>query len=216
MNLKTLESANVAGKTILYRAPYDIELKEVNGELVVSDDMRIKATLPTLRYLLEENCKIVILTYVGRPDGHIVEKLRTTPHAKRLSLLLDHPVLKVDDCIGPSVAEKISQMKAGDILMLENVRFYKEEMADDDEFAKKLCAEKDLIVFDGFPQAHRIHASTTGILRHLPSVAGLYFENEVAMLSKLLEQPIMCLSKIENSCDSRLESNLIFLSETAR
>jgi phosphoglycerate kinase len=138
---------------------------------------------------LKENCKIVILTYVGRPAGKIVEELRTTPHAERLSLLLNRPVLKVDDCIGPLVAEKVSQMKAGDILMLENVRFYKEEMADDDEFAKKLCAGKDLVVFDGFPQAHRIHASTTGIERYLPAVAGLYFENEVAMLSKLLEQP---------------------------
>ena len=189
MKLKTLESINLKGKTILYRAPYDIDVKEVNGVLELEDDMRIKATIPTLQYLLKENCKIVILTYVGRPDGVVVENLRTTPHALRLSILLNHPVAKVDDCVGPLVSEKISQMKSSDVLMLENVRFYKEEMVDDDEFAKKLCLGKDLIVFDGFPQAHRIHASTTGIERHLDAIAGFYLQHEVEMLSNLLENP---------------------------
>src|SRR3989344_2107748 len=135
MNLKTLQSISLAGKTILYRAPYDIDVKEVEGVMEVVDDMRIKATITTLQYLLKENCKIVILTYVGRPDGIVVEKLRTTPHAK------------------------------------------------------KLCIGKDFIVFDGFPQAHRMHASTTGILRHLPAVAGFYLEREVTMLSNLLDNP---------------------------
>jgi len=189
MKLKTLESINLKGKTILYRAPYDIDVKEVNGVLELTDDMRIKATLPTLQYLLKENCKIVILTYVGRPDGHIVEQLRTAPHAKKLSELLSYPVDKIDDCVGPLVDEKIYNMHSGDILMLENVRFHKEEIIDDDEFAKKLCNGKDLIVFDGFPQAMRIHASTTGIERHLPAVAGFYLRHEVKMLSNLLENP---------------------------
>jgi phosphoglycerate kinase len=174
---------------VLYRAPYDIELKEVDGRLEVADDMRIRATVTTLQYLLKENCKIVILTYVGRPDGAVVENLRTTPHAKKLAELLNHEVMKVDDCIGEMVDEKINSMKGGDILMLENVRFYKGEMSDDDDFAKELCKGKDIIVFDGFPQAHRMHASTTGILRHLPSVAGFYLEGEVEMLSGLIENP---------------------------
>jgi phosphoglycerate kinase len=190
MKLKNLESVNLEGKTILYRAPYDIDVKEVNGALEVKDDLRIKATITTLQYLLQRNCKIVILTYVGRPDGKVVENLRTTPHAKRLAQLLNHPVDKVDDCIGPAVEEKISKMEGEDILMLENVRFYKGEMEDDDEFAKKLCKGKDYIVFDGFPQAMRIHASTTGIERHLPAVAGFYIEHEVTMLSNLLENPV--------------------------
>lgn len=189
MKLKSLNRINLENKTILYRAPYDIEVKEINGVLELADDMRIKATLPTLQYLLKENCKIVILTYVGRPDGQVMEKLRTTPHAKRLSKLLNHPVDKIDDCIGPLVDEKISNMHSGDILMLENVRFYSEEMVDDDIFAQKLCRGKDLIVFDGFPQAHRMHASTSGIERHLPVVAGIYLEYEVTMLSTLLENP---------------------------
>ncbi|MFA5932170.1 MAG: phosphoglycerate kinase [Candidatus Paceibacterota bacterium] len=189
MKLKTLESVNLEGKTILYRAPYDIDVKEVSGGLEVKDDLRIRATLSTLQYLLQKNCKIIILTYVGRPDGKVVENLRTAPHAKKLSELLNHSVEKVDDCIGPLVDKKISKMQVGDILMLENVRFYKEEMEDDDEFAKKLCKGKDLIVFDGFPQAMRIHASTTGIERHLPAVAGLYLQHEVEMLSNLLDNP---------------------------
>ena len=189
MKLKTIESLDLKNKTILYRAPYDIDTKEINGILELEDDMRIKATILTLQYLLKENCKIIILTYVGRPNGKVVENLRTNPHAKRLAELLNHPVDKVDDCIGPIVDEKISKMQAGGILMLENVRFYNEEMIDDDEFAKKLCFGKDFIVFDGFPQAHRIHASTTGIERHLPTVAGLYLQQEVEMLSNLLENP---------------------------
>ncbi|MDP2788637.1 MAG: phosphoglycerate kinase [bacterium] len=189
MKLKTMQSSELADKTVLYRAPYDIDVEEVNGVLVLGDDMRIRATVPTIQYLLKENCKIVILTYVGRPDGKVVEQLRTNPHAKRLSELLNHSVDKVDDCIGPLVDEKISKMASGDILMLENVRFYSAEMKDDDEFAKKLCLGKDFVVFDGFPQAHRIHASTTGIERHLPSVAGFYLQHEVEMLSNLLENP---------------------------
>jgi len=189
MKLKTLQSVNLKNKTILYRAPYDIDVEEVKGVWELIDDMRIRATLPTLEYLLKQNCKIVILTYVGRPDGKVVPKLCTTPHAKKLAELLNHPVLKVDDCVGSAVEEKIKNMKAGEILMLENVRFYAEEMADEDEFAKRLCAGKDLVVFDGFPQAHRVHASTTGILRHLPAVAGLYLKHEVEMLSNLLESP---------------------------
>ncbi len=189
MILKTLEDIDLKGKTVLYRAPYDIGVKEVAGVLQVTDDLRIRATIPTLEYLLKENCKIVILTYVKRPDGKVVESLRTTPHARRLSELLGKPVGKVDDCVGPLVLEKIKGMQGGEILMLENVRFYKEEMTDDDEFAKKLCEGKDVIVFDGFPQAHREHASTTGIERHLSAVAGLYLKKEVESLSNLLENP---------------------------
>lgn len=218
MKLKTLESVNLKEKTVLYRAPYDIEVREVNGVLEVADDIRIRATLMTLQYLLKENCKIVILTYVGRPDGQIVEKLRTTPHAKRLSKLLNHPVDKIDDCIGPLVDKKVSNMQSGDILMLENVRFYSEEMIDDDIFAQKLCTGKDLIVFDGFPQAHRMHASTTGIERHLGAVAGLYLQHEVETLSALLENParpftvIIGGAKISDKVDAI--HNLLNIAET--
>ena len=218
MQVKNLKQIDLKNKTILYRAPYDIDVKEVEGVMEVVDDMRIKATITTLQYLLKENCKIVILTYVGRPDGIVVEKLRTTPHAKKLSQLLNHPVMKVDDCIGSMVEEKVRNLKQGEILMLENVRFYKEEMVDDDEFAKKLCIGKDFIVFDGFPQAHRMHASTTGILRHLPAVAGFYLEREVTMLSNLLDNPerpftvIIGGAKISDKVDAI--NNLLNMADT--
>lgn len=218
MKLKTLESVDLKEKTILYRAPYDIDVKEANGILELEDDMRIRSTLPTFEYLLKQNCKIVILTYVGRPDGKVVEELRTTPHAKKLSELLNRPVLKVDDCVGSLVDEKIAHMQPGDILMLENVRFYNEEMIDDDEFAQKLSKGKDAIVFDGFPQAHRIHASTTGIERHLSAVAGLYLQHEVEMLSGLLESPqhpfaiIIGGKKISDKVDAI--NNLLPLADT--
>jgi phosphoglycerate kinase len=190
MNLKSLKDIDIKGKTVLYRSPYDIGVKEgSDGGYVLKDDSRIVVTLPTLEYLREQACKIVILTWVKRPEGKIVEKLRTTPHAKALSELLGVEVKKVDDCVGEEVQSQVANLGAGELLMLENVRFYPEEDVDDDEFAKNLSIGYDLVVFDGFPQAHRVHSSTTGILRHLPGVAGLYLEKEVSELEKLIRNP---------------------------
>jgi len=189
MDLKLLKDADIKNKTVLYRSPYDIGVKEMSGELVVKDDSRIRATLPTLQYLLERNCKIIILTWVKRPEGVVDEKLRTIPHAKKLQELLNHAVTHVSECVGPEVDLAVSKMHPQDILMLENTRFHKEEFTDDDDFAKRLTKNSDIIVFDGFPQAHRVHASTTGILRHLPSCAGFYFENEIKNLSSITESP---------------------------
>lgn len=190
MDLKTLKDIDVDSKTVLYRSPYDIGVTEKeDGELVIKDDSRIQATLPTLEYLIRKRCKIVILTWVKRPGGKVVEELRTDPHALALSKLLDQEVNKIDDCIGQEVDEFIQNMAPGEILMLENTRFYPEEDSADEEFAKKLVKGKDLIVFDGFPQSHRVHASTTEILKFLPSVAGFYFEKEYNALKNLLEEP---------------------------
>lgn len=189
MQLKKLEEYDIENKTVLYRAPYDIEVEEINGKFHVKDDLRIRATLPTLQFLLSKNCRIVILTYVGRPDSRVVESLRTEPHARKLSELLGMKVDKVDDCVGPDVNSRVRAMKPREILMLENVRFHKGEMPDDDGFATELCKDKDVVVFDGFPQAHREHASTTGIMRHLPAVAGFYVRSEVEALSRVLENP---------------------------
>ena len=162
MVLKSLKDIDIQGKIVLYRAPYDIEV--IDGKL--EDTKRIDFTIPTLNYLLAKHCKVVIVTYVGRPDGKVVESLKTTFHAKYLSDKLNINIKKLDDCIGKEVTNAVEQMKAGEVLMLENVRFYKEEVEDDDDFAIKLCGWADIIVFDAFPQAHRKHASTTGILRH--------------------------------------------------
>ncbi|MCA9392416.1 phosphoglycerate kinase [candidate division WWE3 bacterium] len=189
MTLRTIQQADLDGKTILYRSPYDIEVVDENGDKKLVDDSRIVATIPTLKYLLEHNCKIVILTYVGRPNGEVVEELRTGPHAKRLSELLNKPVPKLDDCVGPQVTDHIKNMQPGELVMLENTRFHEGEVEDDDEFAMELSKNGEVVVFDAFPQAHRFHASVTGIMRHLPSYAGFSFIKEVDALSGLLENP---------------------------
>lgn len=186
MRLRSLNTADITGKTILYRSPYDINVDE-NGQL--TDESRIAATIPTLKFLLEHDCKVVILTFVGRPDGKVVESLRTTPHAEVLARLLDHPVEKLSECVGPEVEEFIARMKPREVVMLENTRFHPEEVTDDDAFAKQLAKNGEMVVFDAFPQAHRAHASVTGIMRHLPSVAGFYCEKEATSLAGLLQSP---------------------------
>ncbi|NTV31588.1 phosphoglycerate kinase [candidate division WWE3 bacterium] len=186
MRLRSLETADLTDKTVLYRSPYDINVED-DGTL--TDESRIEATLPTLQYLLEKQCKIVILTFVGRPDGKVVESLRTTPHAEVLARLLNHPVQKLDECIGDEVQSFIHRMHPGEIVMLENTRFHPEEMTDDDSFALELAKNGEVVVFDAFPQAHRAHASVTGIMRHLPSYAGFYCIKEASSLSGILESP---------------------------
>jgi phosphoglycerate kinase len=186
MELKTLKDVSITDKLILYRAPYDIGVKLAEtGEYVVNDESRIRATLPTIDYLLKYNCRIVIVTYVKRPNGQIVEELRTAPHAKALSKLIKTDVKYVNDCIGEKVRNAISELKPKELLMLENTRFYPEEDNCDDDFAKNLTNGCDLIIFDAFPQAHRDNASTTGILKYLPSAAGFYCQKEVEMLNNL-------------------------------
>ena len=185
MELRSLLPANIESKIILYRSPYDIETELVNGDYIVKDTSRLKATIPTLKYLLEKNCKIVILTWVGRPNG-IDESLSTKPHAKVLSKLLGLEVKHINDCIGEKVESGITRMNPKDILMLENTRFYKEDSENSMEFAQALTNGSEVIVFDAFPQAHRNSASVTGIMDFLPSYAGFYVENEVNGLTKLL------------------------------
>ena len=186
MKLRSLDQAELEGKTVLYRSPYDIN---VNTDGTLVDESRIAATIPTLKYLLEHNTKIVVLTFVGRPDGKVVENMRTTVHAQVLARLLGTPVTKLDECVGDAVRSHIAGMSSGQIVMLENTRFHAEDTADDDAFAQELAKNGDVVVFDAFPQAHRTHSSVTGIMRHLPSYAGLYLIDEVNKLSGLLEQP---------------------------
>ncbi len=186
MELKSLLTANIEGKTVLYRSPYDIDTELVNGEYVVKDNSRIEATIPTLKYLLENNCKIVILTWVGRPNG-VDSSLSTKPHAKALSNLLGAKVYHLNDCVGEKVKAAIIAMNPKDILMLENTRFYKEDSENSKVFAKTLTTGSDVIVFDAFPQSHRDSASVTGIMDYLPTYAGFYVQSEVSGLEKLLK-----------------------------
>lgn len=184
MKLKKLTSKFVKNKTVLYRAPYDVGIK--NGE--IRDTSRIDATTPTLKFLLSQNCKIVIVTWVKRPKGKD-KSLSTEPIAKVLSKNLKTKISFIDDCIGEKVESKIKSLKSKEILLLENTRFYKEDLTEDKSFARKLCKGCDVIVFDAFPQSHRKASSVTGILKVLPAVAGFYLENEVKELSKLIKNP---------------------------
>ncbi|MFC1655355.1 phosphoglycerate kinase [Patescibacteria group bacterium] len=185
MKLQTLKDADIAHKTVLLRVDYNVPLR--NGK--VADDTRIKQSLPTLKHLVQQDAKIIIMSHLGRPKGEVNEELRLTPVADHLSKLLDAPIIKVESCIGADVEEAIKSMKNGQILMLENTRFHAEEKKNDPEFAKKLASYADVYVSDAFGTVHRAHASTEGVAHHLPAYAGFLIEKEIAALSPLLEKP---------------------------
>jgi len=183
------EVKNLRGKTVLLRVAYDVPLKEVGKRLVVADDRRIRETIPTINYLLKNNCRIVILSWLKRPGGQVVEKYRLDPVAKALAKILGQPVKKLDDCVGPKVFAEIKKLKPGQLLMLENVRFYPQEEENSKIFAKLLVHGLDLIVFDAVAQAHRVHSSTTGITKLRPTYAGFLLEKEIKALSKITKEP---------------------------
>ncbi|MFA6254499.1 MAG: phosphoglycerate kinase [Patescibacteria group bacterium] len=183
------EVKNLKGKTVLFRVAYDIPLKQKGKGWVVADDRRIAETIPTLNYLLKNQCKVVILSWLKRPGGKVVDKYRMDPVAKALSHLIKKPVKKLNDCIGPKVMAEIKKLKPGQILMLENVRFYPQEEEGNKMFAALLVQGIDLIVFDAFAQAHRVHSSTTGITKFLPTYAGFLLEKELKALSQINKNP---------------------------
>jgi len=185
-HFRNLHDINLSYKRILLRVALDIPLK--NGK--VEEDFRIREILPTLAYLLKKNCSVVLLTWLGRPDGKVVSQYRLDPVAQRLSQLIRRPVKKVNDCIGLKVREAIFDLQPGQILMLENTRFHPEEMTAEPRFATELADGFDLEVFDAFAQSHRVHASTTGLLDYLPAVSGFLLEKELAALQGALYSPV--------------------------
>jgi len=186
MKLKSLKNTklDLTNKKVLLRVAYDI--KPINNKL--EDISRIKATLPTIKYLLKKNATIFLLTWIGRPQG-VNKKLSTKLHAQTLEQLLEHKVTHLPDCIGPKVKKAIQESKSGQIYMLENVRFHKEEHTKNSNFAKNLSQGYDLLVFDAFPGAHRDTPSTTLIQKYLPTILGSYTKNEIKNLSNLLKNP---------------------------
>lgn len=185
MNLKTLQDAEVQGKTVLLRVDYNVPLE--NGK--ITNDTRIKESLPTIQYLLKEGAKLIIMSHLGRPKGEVKEKLRLNPIAERLSTLIKHPVIKVDSCVGEEVEQAVSALNAGDILMLENTRFHAEEKKNEFMFSKTLASYADIFVSDAFGTVHRAHASTVGVAEHIPAYAGFLVEREIEALSPLLHEP---------------------------
>jgi len=170
----------------LVRADLNVPLDENRG---ITDDTRIVAALSTIRYLVDRNARVILCSHLGRPKGKVREELRLDPVAERLSELLGKPVRKLNDCIGSEVQSVVAAMQPGDVVLLENLRFHPEEEANDPGFSKELASLADLYVDDAFGTAHRAHASTEGVTRYLPSVAGLLMEKEIEFLGKALESP---------------------------
>ena len=185
MNKKTIRDIDVKGKRVLVRVDFNVPLSEG----AVSDDTRIQAALPSIQYLLNREATLILCSHLGRPKGKVVDDLRLDPVARRLSELLERPVNKLDECIGPKVEAAVQAAKPGDVILLENTRFHPEEKQNDPAFAAKLAALADLYVNDAFGTAHRAHASTEGVAQYLPAVAGLLMEKELEFLGSALASP---------------------------
>src|ERR1035441_7834816 len=190
----TVRDLNVRGKRVFVRVDYNVPLEEKAGEMVINDATRIVETLPTLRLLIEQGAKLILAAHLGRPKGKREPSMSLRPVAAKLADLLGCPVAFADDCIGPKVEQTVSMMKPGDVLLLENVRYYKEEEANDPAFAEKLAKVADVYVNDAFGAAHRAHASTEGVARVVAKrggqcAAGLLMERELKFLGDELENP---------------------------
>ncbi|MEF2095935.1 phosphoglycerate kinase [Bacillus sp. CFBP9009] len=185
MNKKSIRDIELKGKRVFCRVDFNVPMQD--GK--ISDDTRIKAALPTISYLTEQGAKVILASHLGRPKGQVVEELRLAPVAERLSELSGKDVQKAEEAYGETVQSIIDNMQDGEILLLENVRFYPGEEKNDQELAKSFAALADVYVNDAFGAAHRAHASTEGIAHHLPAVAGLLMEKELSVLGKALSNP---------------------------
>jgi phosphoglycerate kinase len=184
MHKKTVRDVDVRGKRVLVRVDFNVPLKEGR----VGDDTRIRAALPTIRYLLEQGAAVILMSHLGRPKG-VDETLRMAPVGACLSELLGQPVQVLADCIGPEVEAAVQALEPGQLVLLENLRFHPEEEKNDPEFARRLAALGELYVNDAFGTAHRAHASTEGVAHYLPAVAGFLMEEELTALGRALESP---------------------------
>ena len=214
MILQTIRDYDFSGKRALVRVDFNVPLKD--GE--VTDDTRIRSALPTIQYILDAGGSVVAMSHFGRPKGKKNPELSMAPIAKKFAQLLGRPVKLASDVIGAEVAKEVEALKSGEVLLLENVRFYAEEEKNDLDFAKKLSLFGDVYVNDAFGTAHRAHASTAGVAHYLPSYAGFLIEKEVKFMAPLLENPekpfvaiiggskvsskIGVLESLVNSCDT--------------
>ncbi|WP_242295140.1 phosphoglycerate kinase [Bacillus cereus group sp. BfR-BA-01426] len=185
MNKKSIRDVDLKGKRVFCRVDFNVPMKE--GK--ITDETRIRAALPTIQYLVEQGAKVILASHLGRPKGQVVEEMRLTPVAARLGELLGKDVKKADEAFGPVAQEMVAAMNEGDVLVLENVRFYAGEEKNDAELAKEFAALADIFVNDAFGAAHRAHASTAGIEDYLPAVSGLLMEKELDVLGKALSNP---------------------------
>lgn len=187
MNKKTVKDINVNGKKVLVRCDFNVPIDSETGK--ITDNRRIRAALPTIQYLLDHNAKVILCSHLGRPKGEFNLKYSLKPVAEELSKLLNKDVKLAKDVIGESAKELTSNMKEGDIVLLENVRFHKEEEQNDPEYSKALASMAEIYVNDAFGTAHRAHSSTTGVADYLPAVSGFLIEKELEFLGGALENP---------------------------
>ena len=187
MNKLTIRDIDVSGKRVLVRVDFNVPLDAETG--AITDDSRIQATMPTIKYLAERKARIILCSHLGRPKGKVVEKLRLAVVARRLSQVLGQPVTIAADSIGSEVEKAVEKLKPGAILLLENIRFHPEEEANDASFARNLARLADIYVNDAFGASHRSHASIVGVANYLPAVAGLLVEKEIEVLKGILANP---------------------------
>ena len=187
MSKKTVRDIDVAGKKVLVRCDFNVPIDSQTGK--ITDNRRIRAAIPTIQYLLDNNAKVILCSHLGRPKGEVNPKYSLKPVAEELSKLLGKEVKLAKDVIGPDAEELTSNMKNQDVVLLENVRFHKEEEKNDPEFAKKLASFAEIYVNDAFGTAHRAHSSTAGVADYLPAVSGFLIEKELEFLGKALENP---------------------------
>lgn len=185
--MRTLKNFEVKGKRVLVRCDFNVPLAQKRG--IILDDFRIKQTLPTIEYLIEKGAKLLLMSHLGRPGGKVVESLRLTPIQNRLMEYLDVQVSKAPDCVGEEIEKWSREMQPGEILLLENLRFHKEEEENNEGFAKELAKLGDIFINDAFAVCHRNHASIVRIPKYLPSGAGFLLEKEVKVLSQIIKKP---------------------------
>ena len=186
MNKQTIEDIDLKGKRVLMRVDYNVPLNEQG---LITDDARIAKSLDTVKYILGQNAKLILMSHLGRPDGKPSPKYSLKPAAEHLAKLLNKKVALLPDCVGPQVETQVKAMKDGEVVMLENVRFHAEEEKNDPEFSKKLAALGEIYVNDAFGTAHRAHASTVGVTKYLPAVAGFLLAKEVTYFDKAISNP---------------------------
>ena len=186
MSKRTIKDIPWSGKRALVRCDFNVPL---DADLNITDETRIRAALPTIKYLLDEGASVVLCSHLGRPRGKVVEGLRLNPVAVRLSQVLRVPVFKLNDCVGEKVEATVAEMSPGDVVLLENLRFHAEERSNGPEFARKLAGLADAYVNDAFGTAHRAHASTAGVAQYLPAMAGFLMEREIAFLGGAVGNP---------------------------
>lgn len=190
----TISDVDLTGKTVLVRVDFNVTFDPGTNE--ITDDSRIDATLPTIQLLLSQNCKLVLCSHLGRPQGKVVDSLRMAPVSQRLSEKLSMDVSQMSDSIGPEVSASVKAMNPRDIIMLENLRFHPEEEANNSNFSKSLASLADIYVNDAFGAAHRAHASTEGVSHHLDGLSGLLMARELTMLGRVLDSPKRPLAAI--------------------